>query len=237
MNPQPDHVSGMIYWRRKARDRRSARYAVLADWLDDLRRESDFETRLAQEARKCGDTFTRRFSDDPQEWGEFILLVSCWLSSWRVTERIIKQHMYDLRKTFTQDEARRRTPFPPELLAQIKAARRERVENKTREYQREARGEVIRRTILRRKQGPPAHVLAKMTPQERHLDRVSRSSVSEVGYVGMVKRKLGWKLRNPEAWKAEHGQEEDWPTLDAIEEEIRRKNRKRQADANKELEE
>ena len=119
------------------------------------------------------------------------------------------------------------------MLRQIKAARQEKVRNKTNEYNRESRGEVTNRTIYRRQQGPPAHILAKMTPEERHLDRVSRSSVSEVGYVGMVKRKLGWKLRNPEAWKAEDGKEEDWPLLDAMEEEIRQKNREKRASAEK----
>ena len=141
--------------------------------------------------------------------------------------------MYDIRQTFRRDDARRKTPYPPELLHQIKAARREKVENKTREYQREARGEVIRRTILRRSKGPPAHIRAKMAPQERHWDRVSRSSVSEVGYVGMIKRKLGWKLRNPEAWKAENGKEENWPHLESTEAEIRRKNRERRLEVAK----
>jgi len=30
-------------------------------------------------------------------------------------------------------------------------------------------------------------------------------SVSEVGYIGMLKRKLGIKLKNPDAWKRENG--------------------------------
>ena len=30
-------------------------------------------------------------------------------------------------------------------------------------------------------------------------------SVSEVGYIGMLKRKLGMKLKNPDAWKREGG--------------------------------
>ena len=30
-------------------------------------------------------------------------------------------------------------------------------------------------------------------------------TVSEVGYIGMLKRKLGIKLKNPDAWKREHG--------------------------------
>lgn len=141
--------------------------------------------------------------------------------------------LYEIRETFRRDEARRNTPYPPELLAQIKRARTEKVANKTREYQREARGQVLRRTILRSRQGPPAHVLCKMTPKQRYYDKVARSSVSEVGFVGMVKRKLGWKLRNPDAWKVEDGQEENQQSLDASEEQIREWNRKRRARSRK----
>ena len=57
-------------------------------------------------------------------------------------------------------------------------------------------------TEKRARKGPPAHVLAEMTPEQRHDDRVARSSVSETGYVGMVKRKLGWKMKG-EKWKKE----------------------------------
>lgn len=122
-------------------------------------------------------------------------------------------------------------PYPPELLEQIKQARREKVANKTRELQREARGEILPRTIFRRRAGPPAHVLAKMTPMQKHLDQVSRSNVSEVGYVGWAKRKLGWKLRNPDAWKLEGGPEESKERLDKMTEEVMQENDRRMREA------
>ena len=126
---------------------------------------------------------------------------------------------------------RQAMPYPPEMLAAIKQARREKVHNKTKELQREARGEIINRTIFRARTGPPAHILSKMTPSQRHLDNVSRSNVSEVGYVGMAKRKLGWKLRNPDAWKVENGKEENREYLDAMAVEIRQENERRLKEA------
>ena len=44
----------------------------------------------------------------------------------------------------------------------------------------------------------------RMTEKEKMRWWVSKC-VSEVGYIGMLKRKLGIKLRDPEAWKREHG--------------------------------
>ena len=118
-----------------------------------------------------------------------------------------------MQAALTRDEERAQRPFPPALVAQIKAARREKVANKTRELQRERAGLVLRRTLLRRAQGPPAHVLARMSDAQRRMDRAARS-VSEVGYVAMVKRRLGWRLRDPEAWKVELGPPEDWERLE-----------------------
>ena len=44
----------------------------------------------------------------------------------------------------------------------------------------------------------------RMTEREKMTWWVSKS-VSEVGYIGMLKRKLGIKLKNPDAWKRENG--------------------------------
>ena len=44
----------------------------------------------------------------------------------------------------------------------------------------------------------------RMTEKEKMTWWVSKS-VSEVGYIGMLKRKLGIKLKNPDAWKRERG--------------------------------
>jgi hypothetical protein len=43
-----------------------------------------------------------------------------------------------------------------------------------------------------------------MSEKEKMTWWVSKS-VSEVGYIGMLKRKLGMKLKNPDAWKREGG--------------------------------
>lgn len=128
------------------------------------------------------------------------------------------------------DVARKDMQYTPEMLEAIKAARREKVVNKTRELSRERRGEVLRRTILRQSKGPPAHVLAKMTPEQRKMDKVARS-VSEVGYVAQVKRKLGFKLRDPEAWKMEIGSLKDKTRLNRMSKEFSDENARRTRDA------
>jgi methyl coenzyme M reductase gamma subunit len=113
-------------------------------------------------------------------------------------------------------------------LKAVANARREKFTNKRRERNREKRGEILRRTIKRRNQGPPAHVLQNMTQEQREMDRISRS-VSEVGYVAMVKRRLGWKLKNPEAWKVEIGSPENQQDLDQMTEAIRQENLRRRS--------
>lgn len=138
-------------------------------------------------------------------------------------------------ETYKRDDARLRAPFPPTLLAAIKQARRDRVINKTRERERERHGEILPRTIRRRNKGPPAHVLAKMSLEERKMDKVARS-VSEVGYVGMVKRRLGHKLRDRDGWKKEVGSMESRPRLDRMLKEIRDENERRRESATAEFE-
>ena len=105
-----------------------------------------------------------------------------------------------LHERFGRALERANSEYPPELLAAIKEARREKVRNKTRERERERRGEVLRCTIERRRKGPPAHVLVKMPEWKRKADRVIRS-VSEVGYVGMMKSRMGVKMKNPNLWR------------------------------------
>jgi len=115
--------------------------------------------------------------------------------------------------------------FPPELVEAVFEARREKIRNKTREKERERRGEVLRSTLKRQRRGPPAHILSMMTPEQRHMDKVARS-LSEVGYVALVKRRLGFKLKDPEAG-LELGEKENRPLLDEALELIRAENSKR----------
>lgn len=91
------------------------------------------------------------------------------------------------------------------MLSTLLAARREKVRNKTSERERERRGEVLQSTLRRRRKGPPAHVLDRMSEEERKRDKVLRG-VSEVGYVGMLKSKAGRKMRDPGMWRRLEGE-------------------------------
>jgi hypothetical protein len=57
-----------------------------------------------------------------------------------------------------------------------------------------------------------------MSEEERCLDQVARCSVREAGYVGLVNRRLGSRLRDPKLWKAEGGwePEEDKARVDEM---------------------
>jgi len=210
MRPQPLHVSCMINRRRRARSSRLEKNDVLKEWRSDLKMEAAFEGQLADRVGKDGVAFDKEFSDNFKDW-----------------VRPISSIQATIVRSFIRDEARQKQTFPPEMLAQVKAARREKVANLTRQRQRELRGEVLQSTILRRRKGPPAHVLTTMTPEQRKHDKIARRSLTEVGYVGMIKRRLGFNLRNPDAWKVEDGKEENRKMLDMMEEEITWENERR----------
>ncbi|KAI6126755.1 hypothetical protein F5141DRAFT_355061 [Pisolithus sp. B1] len=76
-------------------------------------------------------------------------------------------------------------------------------------------------------QGPPAHVLAKMTPEQRKLYRIALGP-SEGGYTAAVKLKLGMKLRKPDLWKLESGRAENLAMLELKENDIMAENERRQ---------
>ena len=134
--------------------------------------------------------------------------------------------MRSLSKSFDRERARQVSPFPPEMLAAIKEARREKIRNKTRERERWRRGEVTNRLRKLMNQGPPPHVLSRMTAEQRRMDKIARSP-SEVGYVAQVKRQLGHKLRDDETWRVELGRQENQESLDRMEEEIEGENARR----------
>ncbi|KAJ7104511.1 hypothetical protein B0H15DRAFT_810370 [Mycena belliarum] len=177
MKPQPAVISRMIATRMKTRDRRYARIERLSADLADLRAEEAFEEHAIQLAGERG--FERVFSGEaaPQ---------------WRAP---VHETMRELHALLDRDVQRMATPPSRELLEMVRAARREKIANKTRERQRERRGEILRCTVRRARKGPPAHVLVRMTPAERRMDRVVRGVV-EVGYVGIVKQRMGMKLRD-----------------------------------------
>lgn len=146
------------------------------------------------------------------------------------TEEHIVRLQNAIKATFARDSQRILTPFSPELLERIAAARRERAANKIREREREARGEELTSTIRRARKGPPAYMLHRMTVKQIRMDKVARSSVSESGYVGYVKQKLGWKLKNEDPWKAEDGDADDQERLEKMGKEVMDENQRRRSE-------
>lgn len=117
-------------------------------------------------------------------------------------------HLYSehrrIEECFARDYERANAPYTDELVEMVKAARREKHRNLTNEKIRERRGEMTRKWLKRRRSRPPPLIRHKMTEREKMTWRVSKS-VGEVGYIGMLKRKLGIRLKNPDAWKRENG--------------------------------
>ena len=95
----------------------------------------------------------------------------------------------------------------------------------------ERRGEVLKSTLRRQRKGPPAHILAKMSPERREMDKFSRN-LSEVGYVALVKRRLGFKLKDSEAG-FELGEMETRPLLEQATAFTRAENRRRELEQRK----
>jgi hypothetical protein len=203
LKPQPDHISGMIHKRRVARARRIERQRAILSQIQDLRVEARFEDSLAEKGAHFEDCF-----NGPHR------------AEWRAP---LKSSLTEIQAAYDRDTARAARPTPPELLAQLKAARREKVANKTREHERQRRGEVLSVTRRQSRLGFPAHVLARWDPDVRKANLIARRSVGEVGYVGQVKRALGYKIPPEDDGVDELAREK----LDSLDEELRRSNRSR----------
>ena len=138
------------------------------------------------------------------------VLIECALMCASYLSRVspgqdVAQQRYEVGKSMSRGIERANSRYPQELLDQIKEARREKIRNKTRERERERRGDYSRSTIERMRKRPPAHILEKMSAKDRRADAIVRTP-SEVGYVGMMKSRLGVKMRNPNLWrKLENG--------------------------------
>lgn len=193
----------MIHNRRVARSLRVDRQRALFSQDQDLRVEAQFEVSLTAE----GARFNHFFSGP-------------YLAAWRAP---LNSSLKELQAAFERDAARATRPTPPDLVRQLKVARREKVANKTREREREARGEVLSATRDRSRLGFPAYVLARWTPEERKANLLARRSVGLVGYVGHVKRTLGYKIRSEEDQVDRTTRE----GLDTLAEKIRRINQSR----------
>jgi len=171
--------------------------------IEDLRVEARFEGSLAAKGADFEDCFDGPYHDE-----------------WRAP---LRSSLTEIQAAYDRDTARAARSTPPELLAQLKAARREKVENKTRQKERQRRGEVLSATRRQSRLGFPAHVLARWDPEVRKAKLIARRSVGEVGYVGQVKRALGYKIRPEEDEVDELTREK----LDRLDEELRRSNRSR----------
>ena len=201
----------MIRSRRRARSRRLEQGKELLSWMRDLRSEAYFEDHLPP----------GRGGTPPPVYGREVL--DEWLKP-------LKDKYETLLKTYRLDEERLRSGFPVELLEQLKNARRDKVTNKTREKTRERQGEILRSTCLRRRRLPPAHILSTMTPSQKTLYKITRGSLSEVGYVGAVKKRLGWKLKDPGLGeRLEAGEAEKRTWLDQMGRAIEKENERRRS--------
>lgn len=193
----------MIHKRRVARRRRIERQRAIFSQFQDLRVEARFEDSLAAKGAHFEDYFN-----------------GLHRAEWRAP---LRSCLAEIQAAFERDTARAARSTPPDLLAQLKAARREKVANKTREHERERRGEVLSATRRQSRLGFPAHVLARWDPEVRKANLIARRSVGVVGYVGQVKRALGYKIPPEEDQVDELTREK----LDRLEEELRRSNRSR----------
>ncbi|TBU40265.1 hypothetical protein BD309DRAFT_927418 [Dichomitus squalens] len=209
--PQPLHITGMLTARRKARQRRIDLFETAQEHAKLLYAEIKFEEALIGTAPKGKKPIERVFTED--------------VAGWR---QPIDDLMKSISDSFELERQRQLSPYPPEMLAAIKEARREKVRNKTRERERWRRGEVTNRLRKLVNKGPPPHVLARMTDEQRRMDRLARCP-SEVGYVAEVKRKLGHRLRDDETWRVELGKPENQETLDRMAEEIEAESARRRA--------
>lgn len=227
MKPQPPAISHLIIKRLKKRELRHSKRTQLESDMEDLDIERKFEEGLH---KLTGIEFPKVYSssDTKKEWGALsfpVIFCLQLLIDVVVLEQPIVASLDSIRIAQTNEYVRAAQKFSPELMETIIEARREKIRNKTREKERERRGELTKSAIKRQQKGPPAHILAKMTPKEREMDKISRS-LSEVGYVAVVKKRLGFKLKNPEI-ALELGEKDNQPLLDQATTLIRAENRRR----------
>jgi hypothetical protein len=120
------------------------------------------------------------------------------------TETPLVSTLQSIQKSFALDQERATSLYSPEMIALVKAARTAKIVNKTRQRQRELRGEVTKRARKRLQKRPPPHRLEKMTEEEKLEDRVMRE-VSWGGYSGRIKAQAKEKHRMTGARKQDVG--------------------------------
>lgn len=182
--PQPDHISHIIYKRKLARERRFQHQLYLQELKKDVMREAEFEEGVATATDVNVDMVFGRSQRD--EW-----------------TAAIDQRLDVIYQARERGEARLTAPVTPQLYETLVAARRYKIENKTREKENARRGVWSKKVLQRARQRPPAHILEKMNDRQKEIDRIKRLP-GEAGYVGMIKRMAGMKLKDTETWKLEN---------------------------------
>ncbi|THV05366.1 hypothetical protein K435DRAFT_647156 [Dendrothele bispora CBS 962.96] len=218
LKPQPKAISGMIIKRMRARERQFMRSEALGEMKDLIKEERFFEQMAPSSQRSQvygGSAY--------YEWSQSAPLSQARQQIFETSNGVLTRMM---------------RPFPPDLIDQVREARKNKIANRTKELKRERRGEVTARTLKRRRKGLPAHVWTKLSEKDRKEELIVQRSVSEVGYVGMLKKERGWKLSEPKekvegkVWSIEEGRwigEEDDRALDKALGRIRRENERRRA--------
>lgn len=115
------------------------------------------------------------------------------------------QHQAEIiKQRFKLDHRRMQQPFRPAVLRAVLKARVRRNVRHFKHIERDRKGDYSSKSLKRRRQGPPAHVLSYMSEETRALEVAARGS-SEVGYVALAKTKLGIPLKIPDQWNKEVG--------------------------------
>ena len=215
MKVQPLHVSGMINKRLRARERRRAHSWTLTSLAKHMENEAEFERTLQRNAARFGQEFENVFQHI--DWGGcisppvfplsdavIVIVLELRLNFPLHVDKTLKAQIREIDKCFEREEARLHAPYTDELIKIVEGARREKHRNLTNEKIRERRGEMTSKWLKKRRSRPPSLIRYRMTEKEKMTWWVSKC-VSEVGYIGMLKQKLGMKLKNPDALKREYG--------------------------------
>ncbi|KAK0238748.1 hypothetical protein EDD85DRAFT_519186 [Armillaria nabsnona] len=191
MKPQPIKISRMIAKRKRSYENRQVLSLQLKEQLRYAKGEVALEEGLGVSNSDYGGSV--------REWSR------------EISAALDKNQVY-----FDRMLARANGPVPQELFERVIQARRNKIANKTRERERERKGEVLMATLRRGRKGPPADALVRMTSQQREDDRVSRGGIGEVGYLGKVKARIGWRLsrKDGETRTTEDGRTETWSIED-----------------------
>ncbi|KAF9072741.1 hypothetical protein BDP27DRAFT_1290070 [Rhodocollybia butyracea] len=192
LRPQPMAISRIIAKRIKQRTRRFMRMEDLAQMKDMVRREQDMERELLEAGVPFEPMY---FGSDKQD---------SWLQP-------INEASRDIYESVKRSAERNLRPFPESLLNLVREARRNKIANKTKERERERRGEILNRTRKRWRKNLTPHLLSTLSKEKIREELIVQRSVAEVGYVGLLKKRKGWKLREPK----EKVEGKEWSVEDA----------------------